>query len=161
MDTRAALNAAREQGLGTVAASLGFFTPSAQSFHPRPYNPSASSSSLPMAKAPASRNNALAHPMPPMDPTPQDPGAVFIHPPFHDFPDAHRHPGGLTYALMAANPEWFLDADDFISSVSSNANAITYPSQLEHNSGWCKEKKKDIKERGMETWKEGEESRIR
>ncbi|KZV75521.1 hypothetical protein PENSPDRAFT_571360 [Peniophora sp. CONT] len=96
-----------------------------------------------------------------MDPTLQDPGVVFIHPPFQDFPDAHRHPGGLTYALMASNPEWFLDADDFISSVQSNPNAITYPAQLEPPRGWCPAKKKDLKERGMETWPEGEEPRLR
>ncbi|KAI0034275.1 hypothetical protein K488DRAFT_45749 [Vararia minispora EC-137] len=96
-----------------------------------------------------------------MDPSPSDPTAVFIHPPFTSFPEANRHPGGLTYALMAANPEWFLDPSDFISSVSTNSNAITYPTQLEPPRGWCPAKKKDLKDRGSGSWPEGEEPRLR
>ncbi|KAA1468256.1 hypothetical protein DENSPDRAFT_927220 [Dentipellis sp. KUC8613] len=144
----------------TSPADLGFFTPSATSFQPRPYNPSGSSAGAPKPPPPA-RNNALAHPLPPMDPSPTDPHCVFIHPPFTAFPESHLHPEGLTYALMAANPDWFLDPLDFISTKSTNPDAISYPSQLEPPRGWCPAKKKDLKERGVDSWPDGEEPRLR
>jgi len=70
-------------------------------------------------------------PTQPMDPSPTDAYAIFIHPPFTTFPDAHRYPDGLSYAVLAANPDWFLDPRDFISVASNNSNAIQYPIRLE------------------------------
>ncbi|TFY83520.1 hypothetical protein EWM64_g502 [Hericium alpestre] len=96
-----------------------------------------------------------------MDPSPSDLNALFLHPPFNSFPDAHLYPEGLTYSIMAANPDWFLDPIDFITSNNTNAEAIAYPSQLEPPRGWCPAKKKDLKERGADGWPEGEEPRLR
>ncbi|KAH0838387.1 hypothetical protein J3R83DRAFT_6693 [Lanmaoa asiatica] len=62
---------------------------------------------------------------------------------------------------MAANPEWFLDPNDFISSVSTHPDAIPYPPQLEPPRGWCPAKKKDLKALGPDGWPEGEEPRLR
>lgn len=106
----------------------------------------------------AMRHNSLAvahHPS--LDPAPEDPGAVFIHPPFTSFPGAHKYKDGLNYNLMAVNPEWFLDAKDYITTVNSDPDAIRYPPQLEPPRGWCPTKKKDSKE----GWPEGEEPRLR
>ncbi|KAI0051713.1 hypothetical protein FA95DRAFT_1554244 [Auriscalpium vulgare] len=145
----------------TSPASLDFFTPSATSFQPRPYNPN-SSAALPLPKPPPpARNHSLTHPLPPMDPSISDPNAVFIRPPFTSFPDAHHHPEGLTYSLMAANPDWFLIASDFVSTQVSTPDAVPYLSQLEPPRGWCPAKKKDLKERGADGWPEGEEPRLR
>jgi hypothetical protein len=139
---------------------IDFFTPSAASFHPRPYLPNVSAAPAPRPPPPA-RNNSLTHPLPPMDPTLGEPNTVFIHPPFFDFPDSHLYPDGLTYTVMAINPDWFLDPADFISMHTSNPNAIPYPPQLEPPRGWCPAKKRDLKERGTEGWPEGEEPRLR
>jgi hypothetical protein len=92
-----------------------------------------------------------------MDPLPTDPNVLFIHPPFNTFPNAHLYSDGLTYNLMAENPEWFLDPKDFVSQGNTNHNAIAYPPYLEPPRGWCPAKKKDLKERGGEGWPEGEE----
>ncbi|KAI0068375.1 hypothetical protein BV25DRAFT_1818784 [Artomyces pyxidatus] len=143
----------------TSPADLGFFTPSATSFQPRPYNPN-SAAQLPKPPPPA-RNHSLTHPLPPMDPSPSDPGAIFIRPPFTTFPGSHLYPEGLTYSLMAANPDWFLTASDFLSTQASLPDAVPYPSQLEPPRGWCPAKKKDLKERGADGWPEGEEPRLR
>ncbi|EIW86620.1 hypothetical protein CONPUDRAFT_115144 [Coniophora puteana RWD-64-598 SS2] len=96
-----------------------------------------------------------------MDPSSSDPNVIFIRPPFSNFPDAHLYPEGLTYSLMAANPEWFLDQSDFVSAVSINPNAVPYPTQLEPPRGWCPAKKKDLKALGPDGWPEGEEPRLR
>ncbi|KAI0307752.1 hypothetical protein B0F90DRAFT_1676876, partial [Multifurca ochricompacta] len=119
------------------------------------------SAAPPSKPPPPARNNSLTHPLPPMDPTPGEPSTVFIHPPFFDFPDSHLYPDGLTYSVMAMNPDWFLDPADFISMHTSNPNAIPYPPQLEPPRGWCPAKKKDLKERGAEGWPDGEEPRLR
>ncbi|KAI0304940.1 hypothetical protein BC826DRAFT_24759 [Russula brevipes] len=140
--------------------AFDFFTPAAISFHPRPYQPNFSAAPAPKPPPPA-RNNSLTHPLPPMDPTPGEPNTIFIHPPFFDFPDSHLYPDGLTYTVMAINPDWFLDPADFISLHTSNPNAIPYPPQLEPPRGWCPAKKKDLKERGAEGWPDGEEPRLR
>jgi hypothetical protein len=140
--------------------ALDFFTSSTTSFHPRPYQPNFFAAPPPKPPPPA-RNNSLTHPLPPMDPTLGEPNTVFIHPPFFDFPDSHLYPDGLTYTVMAMNPEWFLDSVDFISMHTSNPNAIPYPPQLEPPRGWCPAKKKDLKERGAEGWADGEEPRLR
>ena len=66
-----------------------------------------------------------------MDPSPSDPQAIFIHPPFTTFPDSHLYPDGLTYAILAANPDWFLDPRDFVSVILGTPEAIQYPIKLE------------------------------
>lgn len=55
---------------------------------------------------------------------------VFIHPPFTAFPNSNLYPQGLSYDLMVANPEWFLDHTDFISTSSKIKDAIPYPPEL-------------------------------
>ncbi|OBZ78736.1 hypothetical protein A0H81_00878 [Grifola frondosa] len=62
-----------------------------------------------------------------MDPTPGDSDAIFIHPPFTDFPEAHRFKEGLTYNIMAQHRNWFLDTGDFISPANDKPNAVNYP----------------------------------
>src|SRR6266478_702194 len=142
-------------------APLDFFTSSSASFHPRPYQPNFPADPPPKPPPPA-RNNSLTHPLPPMDPTLGEPNTVFIHPPFFNFPDSHLYSdGGLTYTVVAVNPDWFLDPADFISMHTSNPNAIPYPPQLEPPRGWCPAKKKDLKERGADGWPDGEEPRLR
>ncbi|KAF8912760.1 hypothetical protein CPB84DRAFT_1721577 [Gymnopilus junonius] len=149
--------------MSTTTTHLAFFAPAASSFHPAPYNPASQSSSrTPVHATRNSRSHdSLALPPPGMDPQPSDPDVLFIHPPFTDFPNSHLHPDGLTYSLMAENPEWFLDAHDFISQPNPNLSGIPYPPHLEPPRGWCPAKKKDLKERGPEGWPEGEEPRLR
>ncbi|KAH7911942.1 hypothetical protein BJ138DRAFT_1005479 [Hygrophoropsis aurantiaca] len=96
-----------------------------------------------------------------MDPSQSDPYVVFIHPPFTTFPDSHLYSEGLSYSLMAANPEWFLDQNDFIGTAAMNPTAIPYPPQLEPPRGWCPAKKKDLKALGPDGWPQGEEPRLR
>ncbi|KAF9472248.1 hypothetical protein BDN70DRAFT_844686 [Pholiota conissans] len=62
---------------------------------------------------------------------------------------------------MAENPEWFLDAADFVSQPNTNVGAVPYPPHLEPPRGWCPARKKDLKDRGGEGWPEGEEPRLR
>ena len=143
-----------------------FFTSSATSFKPRPYAPNGTSIvGAPTKVLQDPRNyrsvESLAIPTPIMDPTPDDPNAVFVHPPFTNFPDSHLIPDGLSYALMAENPNWFLDPYDFKSANSTNPKAIPYPPQLEPPRGWCPAKKRDLKNRGADGWPEGEEPRLR
>jgi len=149
----------------TETPDLDFFTPAAQSFNPRPYTPNGTSAPvkpLPTTRSQSSLTN-VAQPIQVMDPSPTDPHAVFLHPPFTTFSDSHLHPEGITYSLMAANPEWFLDATDFISTTpkTDSRDAISYPPQLEPPRGWCPAKKKDLKALGAEGWPEGEEPRLR
>jgi hypothetical protein len=59
---------------------------------------------------------------------------VFIHPPFTAFPESRLHPEGLSYDLMAANAEWFLDPADFVSTGSNSPSAIPYPRKFEPSS---------------------------
>ena len=143
----------------TMTTNQAFFASAASSFNPMPYFPSA----RPSAPFHSTRNQQRPHDIPPagMDPQPTDPSVVFIHPPFKTFPNSHLNSDGLTYALMADNPEWFLDANDFISEHNPNSRAISYPPHLEPPRGWCPAKKKDLKERGSEGWPEGEEPRLR
>lgn len=96
-----------------------------------------------------------------MDPSLSDPNIFFVHPPFVAFPNAHLYPEGLSYSLMAANPDWFLDQNDFVNGSSTNPDAIPYPPQLEPPRGWCPAKKKDLKALGPDGWPEGEEPRLR
>ena len=143
------------------SSDLQFFTPAASSFKPRPYTPNADSQQKIVNRSHSRNQDALGVPPLGMDPQPSDPNVVFVHPPFDVFPDSHFHPVGLTYSLMADNPEWFLDPTDFISPNNSNPHAIPYPPHLEPPRGWCPAKKKDLKERGTEGWPEGEEPRLR
>src|SRR5436190_6044314 len=82
----------------TSTSDLTFFTPAAESFHPLPYCPHDTYKST---SIPSSTNSlsTLAIPTQVMDPSPNDPHAVFLHPPFETFPDAHLHPEGLSYIL--------------------------------------------------------------
>lgn len=90
------------------------------------------------------------------DPSPSDPHAVFIHPPFTNFPDAHLHPEGLTFALMAAKSDWFLDPGDFVSPISpGKPDAVQYPSKLEPP------RKRNLKALGADGLTEGGEPRFR
>jgi hypothetical protein len=90
-----------------------------------------------------------------MDPSPSDAYAIFIHPPFTTFPDSHLHPDGLSYAVLAANPDWFLDPHDFISVTSSNPAAIQYPIKLEPP------RKRNLKALGSDGVTDGGEPRFR
>lgn len=95
-----------------------------------------------------------------MDPLPTEPGVIFIHPPFTEFPNANLHDHHLTYNLMAkpAHNEWFLDANDFLTSDDpTNPDKVRYPSQLEPPRGWCPTRKKDL----ADGWPDGEPPRLR
>lgn len=144
------------------------FIPAEATFNPRPYQPphAVNASSRQVSRPPpsqasststSSRQNSVQRTRPTQaaDPTPSDPSAVFIHPPFTDFPEAYKYKDGLTYNLMAANTEWFLDAADFIAPGNDNPDAIGYPSQLEPPRGWCPQKK------AKEGWSQGEEPKLR
>ncbi|PFH54570.1 hypothetical protein AMATHDRAFT_94130, partial [Amanita thiersii Skay4041] len=143
------------------SSDLQFFTPSATSFKPRPYTPNNDTQLRTTNRTLTRSQDALGIPPLGMDPQPSDPSVVFIHPPFNIFPDSHLYLDGLTYPLMAENPEWFLDPNDFMSPNNLNPHAIPYPPHLEPPRGWCPAKKKDLKERGVEGWPEGEEPRLR
>ncbi|KAF8198941.1 hypothetical protein BJ912DRAFT_1131885 [Pholiota molesta] len=145
-----------------TTSTLAFFSSSASSFQPAPYTPASSQSSSSRPSRTTQRSHdSLAMPPAGMDPQVTDPNVLFLHPPFASFPNSHLHPEGLTYSLMAENPEWFLDAHDFISQPSTNSNATPYPPHLEPPRGWCPARKKDLKDRGGEGWPEGEEPRLR
>ena len=144
---------------------LAFFSSGTSPFCPAPFPMalgfSASSSRTSFSsRNPAHATDSLIIPQS-MDPHPTDPNVLFLHPPFNFFPNSHLSSDGLTYKLMAENPEWFLDANDFVSANNTNPDAIPYPSHLEPPRGWCPAKKKDLKERGAESWPEGEEPRLR
>ena len=146
----------------SASSTSDLFTTAASSFHPvapqraRP---------APISRHPSQlRNDPHVLLSTVMDPSPNDPNTLFLHPPFNSFPGAEDHPEGLTYNLMADNPGWFLDAYDFISyedTTVPNPNAIAYPTTLEPPRGWCPARKKDLKSRGADTWPEGEEPRLR
>ncbi|RPD64892.1 hypothetical protein L227DRAFT_607512 [Lentinus tigrinus ALCF2SS1-6] len=91
-------------------------------------------------------NNAAVN----LDPTPGDPETVFIRAPFTDFPGSADRKVGLTYNDMAANPNWFLDVNDFV-----GPNAVVYPTQLEPPRGWLP--KKEV----MEGAENGKDHRLR
>lgn len=105
----------------------------------------------------ASTSRLAVATLPAMDPTPEDDDAIFIHPPFTDFPGADKHREGLNYTLMAANPNWFLDHEDYQTVNGGNPSAVKYPTQLEPPRGWCPSKKKEAKD----GWPDGEEPRLR
>jgi len=90
-----------------------------------------------------------------MDPSPSDAYAIFIHPPFTTFPDSHLYPDGLSYAVLAANPDWFLDPHDFISVTSSSPTAMQYPIKLEPP------RKRNLKALGSDGLTENGEPRFR
>ncbi|KAF9270318.1 hypothetical protein L218DRAFT_992950 [Marasmius fiardii PR-910] len=137
------------------------FTTAASSFHPVP-PPRSRVSHLPRSHLNL-RNDSHVLLTTAMDPLPNDPNTLFLHPPFTNFPGAEKYPEGLTYNLMAENPGWFLDAADFVTfeeTAPTNPRAIAYPTSLEPPRGWCPARKKDLKSR-TEGWAEGEEPRLR
>ena len=79
-----------------------------------------SAKALPMSSTKASSSSAIR--------------PVFIHPPFTAFPDSRLHPEGLSYDLLAANAEWFLDPADFVSTGSNRPSTIPYPRRFEPSS---------------------------
>ncbi|KAI1793873.1 hypothetical protein LXA43DRAFT_179711 [Ganoderma leucocontextum] len=138
-------------------ASLGFDPPAGPSIslchtHAQQILDTARSASSPrmqpITRHHSANNNAAVN----LDPVPGDPGCVFIKPPFTDYPGSEKQKTGLTYNILAAHPEWFLDVNDFI-----GPNAAAYPPQLEPPRGWCPTKKKEARD----GWKEGEEPRLR
>lgn len=139
--------------------TIPYFAPADQSFKPRPYIRNCASLNF----GNSSSNPSTAPAISAMDPSPSDPGTVFIHPPFNEFPDSHLHPEGLSYSLLAEHTEWFLDEVDYVSftPTSDRHEAITYPPQLEPPRGWMPTKKKDAQVLGADSWPEGEEPRLR
>lgn len=149
----------------STPSTIAFFSSAASSFQPAPYaattQSSSSRSTSHLTRTHQRSHDSLAIPPPGMDPLPTDPKVHFIHSPFDTFPNSHLHPDGLTYQLMADNPEWFLDAKDFLPSLDGGKGPLVYPPHLEPPRGWCPAKKKDLKDRGAEGWPEGEEPRLR
>jgi hypothetical protein len=119
-----------------------------------PVSSASLSDSTPYNAGPA-RNQA-----PNMDPTPEDPTATFIHPPFDNFTGEH-YPDGLTFSIMAEHQDWFLDANDYKAAGNDNPDAVPYPAQLEPPRGWCPGKKKELRQLGPDGWPAGEEPRLR
>ncbi|THV04841.1 hypothetical protein K435DRAFT_145252 [Dendrothele bispora CBS 962.96] len=157
-----------ERPLKRSFTTASLFTPSASSFNPRPYAPNANSiSAPPRSRMSLTRARSDPHTLMSvgMDPSVNDPTVTFVHPPFTTFPNSEKHPEGLSYNLMAENPEWFLDANDFVTIDTPvpfpDTRLISYPPHLEPPRGWCPARKKDLKERGSEGWPEGEEPRLR
>lgn len=141
-----------------TATTTTSVTSTMSSFNPKPYYPSATNTSRSFVHTRAHARNpgAVAH-LPTLDPTPDDADAVFIHPPFTDFPDAHKYKEGLTYSVLAVNPDWFLDSNDYQQLNGVNLEGTKYPPQLEPPRGWCPAKKREAKD----GWAEGEEPRLR
>ncbi|KAF5390301.1 hypothetical protein D9757_002835 [Collybiopsis confluens] len=163
----------------TSTSDLEFFKPAESSFNPRPYAPGVAPSStsqarnklLHLARTLHRQDHHLISSLN-MDPSPADPNAIFIHPPFNDFPGSRKFSEGLTFKLLAENPEWFLDVNDYVrieddaqsaptSQTVQNTSPVPYPPHLEPPRGWCPAKKKNLKELGADSWPEGEEPRLR
>lgn len=149
----------------TSIPDMSFFTPSSVGFKPRPYYPQNTSlvrSSSSSGTTIISRNvDNLVVPPKPHDPEPDDPVVVFIRPPFDNFPNAHRYPEGLTYNVLAENPEWFLDPKDFKTEDDTNPDAMAYPQFLEPPRGWCPTKKKDVKQKSGDAWTDDDAPKLR
>lgn len=108
--------------------------------------------------------------LPAIEPSLEDEDVVFIHPPFKNFPDTHKYTEGLTYNVLAANPDWFLDPSDYLrvgdssGDDSDTTHAMQYPTVLEPPRGWLP---KDDKKKGQrddkkqKQWPEGQEPRLR
>ncbi|EGO30285.1 hypothetical protein SERLADRAFT_431789 [Serpula lacrymans var. lacrymans S7.9] len=144
-------------------SELPFFTPAASSFNPPPYGGSGEGQQrgrLPLFSHSHSAGKPM-HSLPALDPLPSDPHVLFIHPPFTSFPNSELFSEGLSYSLMSANPDWFLDPSDFISSNTSNLATMAYPPQLEPPRGWCPAKQRNIKVSSSDGWPDGEEPRLR
>ncbi|KAL5536022.1 hypothetical protein ACEPAF_4116 [Sanghuangporus sanghuang] len=137
-----------------ATADLSFFTPSSVSFNPRPYF--AAMPSLPGQERSISSSSLYRDPsssalqQKSLDVSYNDPDAVFIRYPFTSFPDAHLYPEGLTYNLMAENPNWFLHPADFRIENDTDPNRVAYPQILEPPRGWCPLKKKEVREKGYD-----------
>lgn len=139
--------------------------PAEDSFNPRPYAPARTSSeSTSRLRVSHRAGRPTAPPTTSQDVSEEDPDVLIIHPPFVTFPNAHQAADGLTYGVLAANPDWFLDSKDFIllDNLNPNPNAIAYPAFLEPPRGWCPTKKRDAKStKTGEGWSEGEELKLR
>ncbi|KIY72864.1 hypothetical protein CYLTODRAFT_486098 [Cylindrobasidium torrendii FP15055 ss-10] len=139
--------------------------PAEDSFNPRPYAPARTSSeSASRLRVSHRAGRPVAPPTTSQDVSEEDPDVIIIHPPFVTFPNAHQAPDGLTYGVLAANPDWFLDSKDFIllDNLNPNPNAIAYPAFLEPPRGWCPTKKRDAKTvKAGEACPEGDELKLR
>ncbi len=142
---------------------MSYFTPASESFKPRPYLPHSSSSVThrKLPPCPPARAGKPVHAIPPPDPSPTDPSAVFLHPPFDSLPGSILYPEGLTYSVMADNPEWFLDPADYITVTDEDTDRIAYPAALEPPRGWCPVSKKESKAMDADGWPKGEELKLR
>ncbi|KAG7450409.1 uncharacterized protein BT62DRAFT_1072490 [Guyanagaster necrorhizus] len=153
-----------------LTSDLDFLAPAAATFKPHPYTPA----NLANSNLSGSRNrylhstrqqNRATSTSPPLtlDVSEKDPDAVFIHPPFESFPGAETFPEGLTYTLMTEHLDWFLDPKDYLplEGPRFKPDAIPYPPYLEPPRGWCPAKKRDLKDKGLDGWAEGEEPRLR
>ncbi|KAF9073606.1 hypothetical protein BDP27DRAFT_1417079 [Rhodocollybia butyracea] len=58
------------------------------------------------------------------------PSVIILHPPFTEFPGSQNFGGTLTYSLLAANPCWFLDPDDFVREGNAIQDDIALPETL-------------------------------
>lgn len=153
---------------------LSFFKPSAETFRPKPYYPLSNyvphayrGDPKPLKRAKFVKDYSESGSLPSpksYDVARDDPSAVFIHPPFDNLPDKKKHPGRLTFALMMANPNWFLDPADYnrvegldsddededgdgdSGPITNKPGAIAYPMFLEPPRGWCPQRYKLIVE---------------
>ncbi|GJE85755.1 hypothetical protein PsYK624_018340 [Phanerochaete sordida] len=125
------------------------------------------------SRSSSSRTGIVAT-LPTIEPSPTDEDVVFIHPPFNDFPDAHKYPEGLTYNVLATNPNFFLVASDYRrvgDSLEETSDTIQYPTVLEPPRGWLQSDDKkwlqsDDKKRSKDAkkekrWPEGQAPRLR
>ncbi|KAI5116919.1 hypothetical protein M0805_003992 [Coniferiporia weirii] len=144
---------------------LPFFTPASMTFNPKPYFPHSSHSinhGNVAAQATSSHEvPAAAPPAKSLDVALDDPDATFIHYPDSVFPDSHLHPEGLTYKVLADNPDWFLVPSDFKTENDTRSDTAAYPQALEPPRGWCPAKKRDVKEKGPEAYEGSEAPKLR
>lgn len=134
------------------------FTSGSVTFNPLPYQvPQSAKNNDKSVHRPG--READRSPPKPLDPSFDDGTAVFIHPPFKEFPNAHLYPDGLTFSALVENLEWFLDPEDFRKEGDSNSNGIAYPQALEPPRGWCPTRKRDMK--GKEANSNAQEPQLR
>ncbi|TRM66198.1 hypothetical protein BD626DRAFT_487049 [Schizophyllum amplum] len=109
-------------------ADLTFFTPADDAFNPSPYQPRGQQANAQKSANRSTRSTRDPNvPQIPVQPELDEPGVLFIRAPFYDFPGSEEHPEGLTYVHLAENPNWFLDAQDFLSETNNDPSAVAYP----------------------------------
>ncbi|KAH8110659.1 hypothetical protein DFH11DRAFT_1494724, partial [Phellopilus nigrolimitatus] len=120
------------------------FTSSAATFEPKPYNPHSShsvnhSKVAAMPKAPHQPVASSSTFRQPITEDARPANAIVIYHPWTNFPNSKAYKGQLTYALLAANPNWYLDEDDFkkLPGAERSGNHL-FPSTLEPARGWNK-----------------------